>query len=114
MKVIVTGGRFYKDEKTVERALGSLRITFLIEGGAKGADRLARQWAIKNFIPYKTYDADWDQYGLAAGPIRSAQMLDEHPSAIVMAFPGDKGTAGCVTQAKARGMLVLSVSPTES
>lgn len=44
MKVLVCGGRSFADEAMFEQALGEIEVTELIEGGASGADKLAREW----------------------------------------------------------------------
>lgn len=62
----------------------------IIEGGARGVDRHARNWAIARSITFKTYEADWDdltaepclvkvnragfQYNALAGLNRNATM----------------------------------------
>ena len=109
MRIIVTGGRHYSDFSLVEKILAALKPEFVIQGGATGADALAKRWANENNVPFKTYDADWDRYGNSAGPIRNAQMCQENQDAWVVAFPGKKGTRNCVSCAKVLGMTVLRV-----
>lgn len=48
----------------------------IIEGGALGADLQARYFAKYYNIPYRTFKADWDLWGLAAGTKRNIQMKD--------------------------------------
>jgi len=88
----------------------------IIQGGATGADNLALSWHLKkprfdkeNIIKNITYEPDWDTYKRAAGPIRNKEMLEANPDALVLAFPGGKGTEDCVKQAKELGMIVLRV-----
>ena len=76
-KVIVCGGRDFDDKDRVFHVLDRLharhpRLT-IIEGGAAGADRLARWWAITRAVDYLTVPADWKKHGRAAGPKRNAQ-----------------------------------------
>jgi hypothetical protein len=110
MRVLVCGGRDYRNISAVRHALGALHakrgITLIIEGGAKGADRLAREWAIANGIPFETEDADWKKYGKAAGPIRNGVMLAKYAPEGVVAFPGNDGTADMVAKAEAAGLKV--------
>lgn len=85
------------------------KFTALIQGGATGADTMARDWAathpeIKRYV----CRANWDKYGLAAGPIRNAKMLEWGPD-LVVAFAGGKGTADMVRRAKAAGIEVIEV-----
>jgi len=108
MKVIVTGGRDYKDKKTFKRVMALLKITSIIEGGAKGADFMAKEYRKKNKLDGYTEKAQW-QHGNVAGNIRNEKMLNDNPDAVVIALPGNSGTAHCVRTAKKLGMLVLRV-----
>lgn len=65
---------------------------FIIEGGARGADRLAKSWRMKRGIPGKTFPADWKKYGKSAGYKRNREMLIRGRPDIVIAFPGGTGT----------------------
>ncbi len=96
-RVIVTGGRNYSDVLTLRRALGEISRVWprfvLVQGGAAGADKIAREWS--GGVDCETWRADWKQHGKAAGPIRNKEMLD-HGADLVIAFPGGKGTANMV------------------
>lgn len=81
----------------------------IITGGARGADRLAYNWAVVNWTDYQEFPADWQKYGKAAGPIRNQQMLDEGKPDLVVAFPGGRGTADMVLRAKLAGVPVIEV-----
>lgn len=100
MKVIISGGRDYQNEGFVWFVLDYVHtergITLLIEGGARGVDRLGREWAIARGIPYHTEPADWEQFGKAAGAIRNRAMLKIEGVAGVIAFPGNRGTRDMV------------------
>lgn len=107
--VIVTGGRNYDDIQKVFEVLDSEAPEKVIQGGAKGADDIAVQWCMERGVECQTYNADWDTYGRAAGPIRNRQMLEENKNAKVFAFPGGIGTANCVKIAKELGMTVKEI-----
>lgn len=112
MRVLVCGGRDFNDALTLGSWLGGIHknngpITLLIEGGAKGADYMARKFAEWQGIPTKTFPADWDQHGKAAGPIRNKQMLDEGKPDLVVAFEGGRGTANMIELAKKAGVKVF-------
>jgi len=115
MRLIVCGGRDFKNISRINHVLYVVHskrpITLLIEGGAAGADRLAREWAIANGIPYQTFNADWKAHGKAAGPIRNGKMIHEGKADGVLAFPGGRGTANMVQQGLENGLKVLEVSP---
>lgn len=103
MKVLVCGGRDFLDAKTVFDTLDSWHrarsITLVVHGDAKGADSLAKLWAISRDIPVKAYPANWELHGKAAGPVRNKQMLKEENPDVVLAFPGGRGTNNMVNLA---------------
>ncbi len=84
-------------------------ITHLIHGAAPGADTLAAGWAFDMGITVVACHADWTKHGRAAGPIRNGEMLKREPD-LVVAFPGGRGTANMVRQAKAAGVRVVEVA----
>lgn len=113
MKVLVCGGRTFSNKPLVWATLNNLnvsqKIDLLIEGGANGADSLARAWAKESGVPIQTCPADWAKYGRAAGHIRNKQMLDQWSPDLVIAFPGGKGTENMVAQATKRNVRVVRV-----
>lgn len=120
MTVIVTGGRDYKNEALVRRVLRELLPTRLYVGDATGVDAYAWAWAEQNDrkISKWKFEAEWDIYGKSAGPRRNNIMLgaalwDNGPSLILLAFPGGRGTADCIRQAKGKGIIVLRVDDKE-
>lgn len=110
MRVLVCGGRDYANLSAVHHALTALHtkrgITALIEGGAAGADRLAREWAKRNHIPVETFEADWKADGKRAGPWRNYRMIRDGKPDGVVAFPGGLGTADMIRQAETAGLKV--------
>jgi hypothetical protein len=102
---LVTGGRAYADRGRVFHHLDAFDPAGIIEGGAVGADRFAREWAIERQRPYATVPAHWDTLGRAAGQIRNGWMLLFRPD-VLLAFPGGRGTAGMVRRAMAAGLRI--------
>ena len=98
MRALICGGRDFTNYQIAKEVLANFPITFIIEGGARGADFLGRKYAIDNSIPYQTFPADWNRYRNGAGPIRNKQMLDEGKPDIVIAFPGGSGTRNMMMQ----------------
>lgn len=114
MKVLVCGDRNWTREVSIRKRLSKLpEDTVIIDGGARGADTLARVVAESLGLKVIEFPADWDRHGKAAGPIRNRQMLDEKPG-LVIAFHPDlsksKGTADTVSEAKRRGIPVEIIS----
>lgn len=115
MRVLVCGGREYDDWRMLASSLGSIykengRLPLtIIEGGAKGADFLARVWAKWHGMSFEEYPADWKAHGKAAGGLRNQQMLDEGKPDIVIAFPGGTGTADMTARARKANVRVIEV-----
>ena len=108
MRVLVCGGRNYYNFLYACLKLDEIHaktpITLIIEGGANGADRLARRWAIVEGVPYETHEANWTRYRQLAGSERNTRMLREGKPDLVVAFPGGKGTRHMVTIATEAGV----------
>lgn len=107
--VIVTGGRDFLDYERVKRTLSLFDIGLLIHGDCSGADALAKRYAIEHNIMQVPVPAQWNKYGNSAGPIRNREMLEKYPNAVVLGFPGGRGTHNCLTEARLRHHLVLEV-----
>jgi hypothetical protein len=60
-------------------------------------------------VPVSAHPADWFSHGKAAGPIRNQEMLAMEAPALVVAFPGGRGTADMVRRARKAGVDVLEV-----
>ncbi len=111
-KAIVCGSRYGGSQVAVFDALSEMfdRGVFgsVVEGGARGIDAIARQWARNRNVPCDTVTADWKTHGRAAGPIRNRAMLEAGAS-LVIAFPGGVGTEDMKRQARERGVRVIEV-----
>lgn len=116
-RVIVTGSRDWSDwEKLYAALMDEYRgwtctsMTIVHGGCSTGADAFAEQAAKLNAklsVKSEIYEADWSQYGKAAGPIRNQRMVDDGAD-IVLAFPleSSKGTWDCVRRAGIAGLEV--------
>ena len=109
MRVLVCGGREYADAARVTEVLDAQSITVIIEGCARGADSLAEDYARTHRIPVRHFPADWERNGKAAGHIRNREMLVQGRPDLVIAFPGGRGTANMVGQARLAGVRVIEV-----
>lgn len=114
MRIIVCGDRTYCDEWLVNALLDGLYENkpthpfVLIDGGAKGADHWAEEWAFKiPDVEHYIIPADWEGRGKAAGPIRNQEMIEMRPD-LVIAFHDDieksKGTKDMIYRAKKAGI----------
>jgi len=86
-------------------------FSVVIHGAARGADSEAMGWAQALDRKHLPMVADWRTHGKAAGPLRNARMIAEGKPDLVIAFPGGKGTADCVRQARAAGIEIIEVKP---
>ena len=111
MRILVCGGRDYKDDRRVHEVLAKYfdKDMTIIEGGANGADRSAQNWAKLYNVKLETFPADWDKYGKRAGFIRNGQMLKEGKPDMVIAFPGGKGTEMMAMLAEKAGVKVVRI-----
>ncbi len=107
LTVCVCGSRDFSDKKylfeKVDEVIDKLKEeVVIIEGGSKGADALAVEYANERKIPYCEFKADWDNLGKAAGPIRNKYMAEECD--VVIAFKrkdrDNKGTNNMINQAR--------------
>lgn len=112
--LIVCGGRDFGNAQSVYRVLDQLRkekgVLTLIQGGARGADMFAREWAFaQDSVHLVNVPANWQTHGPAAGPIRNQEMIDDFRPELVVAFPGGRGTRDMVLRAKRAGIPVMMV-----
>lgn len=135
MIVLVTGGRDYGTDIDIERLYdalytihGQTPITVLVHGYARGADSIAREWGegrrqMGQDVSVMGFRADWDlqhhckghrHTRLGAGHCRNGRMIawvvaQPGTDKLVLACPGGRGTADCVRQAKAAGLVVKTL-----
>lgn len=80
MKILCCGDRDWSNEELIYEGLCRMgRDTVVVHGNARGADKMCD--AVAKRLGYVTipYDANWEQHGRSAGPIRNRQMYKEHP-----------------------------------
>ena len=105
-KLLVTGGRSFRDWPHVWRELDRIAPSLIIVGDCKtGVDATVRRWGSVHSVRVVVFEADWDTHGKAAGPIRNQKMVDEEPD-LCLAFHGGRGTEDCVRRAQKAGIEV--------
>lgn len=109
MRVLICGDRNWYDPHPIYQLIRELPDdAVIIEGEARGADRIARIAAEERGLEVERYPADWARYGRAAGPIRNKQMLTEGKPDRVVAFHDNtsesKGTLNMIRQAEEAGI----------
>lgn len=120
-RVLICGSRSWRNREAIRSWLAKLQdwgYTELIEGGAAGADSIAREEAKLIGFKVTEFKAQWDKFGRAAGPIRNQQMLNEGKPDMVVAFHDDivhsKGTKDMVSRAEKASIRVVVVSSSSS
>jgi hypothetical protein len=105
-RVLVCGGRDFNDWDWMNETLTfyAFGASVIIHGGARGADKLAGDWARASGTRCEVFPAHWQLHGRRAGPIRNQQMIDEGKPDLVIAFPGGNGTADMVKRAVKAGI----------
>lgn len=115
--LIVAGGRDFHDfelatleiDKLLQEILDEGDTITIVEGGAKGADRLGRRYATELGIPFITMNADWNEHGRAAGSIRNGKMADIATDLIAFWDGSSRGTENMIQQASQRRLNVTVV-----
>jgi len=121
MRLLVCGSRTWTDyrllRRTVEATVGHHQVedVTIIEGGARGADRMAGHLTSLHGWGLEVYPARWQQEGRAAGMRRNARMLHHGRPDLVLAFvdkPLDqsRGTADMVRRATQAGVPVQIIT----
>lgn len=96
MKVIIAGSRTISSGTSIERAVKlsgfEEKITEIVSGTARGADRLGEQWAAARGVPIKKFPANWARDGKVAGFLRNMDMA-EYADALIAVWDGvSRGT----------------------
>jgi hypothetical protein len=73
-RLLVFGSREWTDYDSIEREILARNPDIVIEGEARGADRIARQVCERWSIDFLAYPAQWARYGKSAGPRRNQEM----------------------------------------
>lgn len=107
LRVIICGGRDWKDGERIGRRIRELPPDCIIVHGAcpTGADAFADFYAGKGRVV--RHPAEWDKYGKRAGPLRNQAMADAGAD-LCIAFPTkrSRGTWDMVERARKAGIPV--------
>ncbi len=100
MRVMISGGRDFKEEAKIRNVLDHLNCQddVIIHGAClTGADRFADRIAHKMGFRVESYPAPWDREGKAAGPNRNQRMVDTKPNCAFFFWDGiSPGTRDCI------------------
>ena len=112
MKLIIAGSRTFTDYPLLCQVLAPdrHRITQVLTGEARGADRLGCRWAWKHTVPSRCFRAEWARFGKAAG-VRRNHQLAQAGDVLVAFWDGQSpGTAHLIQCMRALGKPVVLVS----
>lgn len=109
MRLAIIGSRTFNDYSKLATIiqghfyyphLNEFFISEIISGGAKGADKLAEDYAENWSLKITVLKPDWNKYGKSAGFRRNQQIVDACD--IVLAFwdGKSKGTQDSINKAK--------------
>jgi phosphoserine phosphatase len=118
MRVLVCGSRSWADQGKVEEVLervtaGVAKVT-LVQGDARGADRMAADVARRRGWAVESHPANWRSEGRSAGMARNQRMLLNGRPSFVVAFiderdrpsPGTRDMVRRARQAGVKGLIV--------
>ena len=108
MKLAIVGGRDFVDIDLLVGILWDLLGVkqstkpkdTIISGGARGADSLAKNYALEEKLEYLEFLPDWDKFGKAAGFIRNQQIVDACDMVLAFWDGESKGTKNTIDRAR--------------
>jgi hypothetical protein len=115
MKIIVCGGRDFKDYERVKTALDYYLQNMdkskleIVHGDYLGVDLLAKRYAIESGYVQTPFPADWKQYGNKGGPIRNSAMAQYGEVCIAFWDGKSRGTADMIKKACAKRLKIKIV-----
>jgi hypothetical protein len=114
MRIIIAGGRDFKDFELMKDKLdkllplGRLRITVL-SGRANGADKLGERYAHLRNLNIDYYPARWDIYGIRAGFMRNEEMAGKATHLFAFWDGKSKGTKHMIDTARKKGLVTIII-----
>lgn len=119
-RILICGDRNWSNKKRLFDVMISIirkhDTECIIEGEARGADLMGKEFAEYYRLLVHKYPADWTKFGRTAGMIRNKQMLDEGKPTMVIGFHNDisssKGTKNMLDISKKAGIKTLIVTET--
>ena len=125
IRAIVAGSRNFVDYNLLEKECDKILSTeikkspvsdvTIISGGASGADKLGEKYGKKRHLSIVRFEANWDRFKAAAGPIRNEKMARyaaEVDRKMLIAFwdGQSRGTGSMIELAKKHGIEIHIVN----
>lgn len=112
-RIIIAGSRTFNNyeyvKKILDMVIGHIDKAIILSGSARGVDKLGEQYAKEKGYRIWMHEADWDNHGKSAGPIRNSQMVTQATQAIFFWDGKSKGTRDCINKAFKKGIPVTIV-----
>ncbi len=106
----IVGSRTFTDYELFSNTLKRYKITKLVSGGARGADKFAEVYGLENNIPVETYLPNWQLHGKAAGMIRNKDIIDNSEQVIAFWDEKSRGTANSIQLSTEQGKLLDTIT----
>jgi len=105
MKVGIVGSREFKNYELFSDVMKQYLsdISWVVSGGAPGADSLAEKWAKENKKMLTIYPADWLNLGKKAGYVRNTDIVKNSDMIIAFWDGKSKGTKHTIGLAQKMG-----------
>lgn len=118
MKLIIAGSRELRNYGAVKYAVEKFlftypetKITEIVSGTARGADRLGERFAEEYKIPVKSFPPSWDLEGRSAGCIRNIRMSHYADALVALKIDGveTRGTDHMIKQMESLKKPVVTI-----
>lgn len=110
MRVIIAGSRhLWALDHEIQSLIDLLpaKPTLILSGGARGIDTAGERWARRRGVEVACCEANWGEHGVAAGPIRNQQMVD-NADALVLIWDGkSRGSRDVLTRAQEKKLVIV-------
>ncbi len=110
MKLVVAGGRKFKDKARVFRILSKIHVEHpdleIVSGLAKGPDSFGKEWAEANGVKCHEFPANWNKFGKRAGYLRNEEMAEFGTAVLVFWDSVSKGTEHMINLGRKYGLPV--------
>ena len=110
MLLVIAGSRTAREShvrQALMRCPWKNKITKVISGTAHGADKFGEKYAIENGIEVIKFPADWDQYGMSAGPRRNKEMAQNADALLAIWDGSSRGTESMISYARKNGLKTM-------
>jgi len=111
VKVIIAGGREYKDYANLRKVcdeifeLNGIEDPEIVSGTARGTDKMGEFYAKQRGFKIRGFPADWNKFGKKAGHIRNGQMA-RYSDMLILFWDGkSRGSKDMLEQATEERLL---------